>query len=181
LEDFEILILSDIDRVNNIKQFIEKLEKQHIKIIATATQEKESFGEKFAVRIDLLPLRDRSEDLENLSLNYLTQANRLFGTDTKIDNIEMDFSKNSISLRESIYRGVVFDSINENQLATLLEGFLLKQMDEITEYKELLEIFEIPLIKASRTKFKSQLQMSGALNINRNTLRKKINQYGLEE
>ena len=40
LEDFEILILSDIDRVNNIKQFIEKLEKYHIKLIATATQEK---------------------------------------------------------------------------------------------------------------------------------------------
>lgn len=181
LEDFEILILSDIDRVNNIKQFIEKLEKYHIKLIATATQEKESFGEKFAVRIDLLPLSEREEDLEILSQSYLQVANRLFGTDTNIDDIKLDFSKNSISLRESIYRGVIFDSINETQVETLLEGFLLKQMDERTEYKELLEIFEIPLIKASRTKYKSQLQMAGALNINRNTLRKKINQYGLEE
>jgi len=181
LEDFEILILSDIDRVNNIKQFIEKLEKYHIKLIATATQEKESFGEKFAVRIDLLPLSQREEDLEILSQSYLQVANRLFGTDTKIDDIKMDFSKNSISLRESIYRGVIFDSINEEQVATLLEGFLLKKMDEKSEYKELLEVFEIPLIKASRRKYKSQLQMAGALNINRNTLRKKINQYGLEE
>jgi DNA-binding NtrC family response regulator len=181
LEDFEILILSDIDRVNNIKQFIEKLEKHHVKLIATATQEKESFGEKFAVRIDLLPLSQRLEDLEVLSQSYLQVANRLFGTDVKINDIKLDFSKNSISLRESIFRGVVFDSINENQVITLLEGFLLKQMDERSEYKELLEIFEIPLIKASRIKYKSQLQMAGALNINRNTLRKKINQYGLEE
>ncbi len=181
LEDFEILILSDIDRVNNIKQFIEKLEKYHVKLIATATQEKESFGEKFAVRIDLLPLSGRKEDLQILSQSYLQEANRLFDTDTNIEDIEMDFSKNSISLRESIYRGVIFNSINEEQVATLLEGFLLKQMDDRSEYKELLEVFEIPLIKASRTKYKSQLQMAGALNINRNTLRKKINQYGLEE
>ncbi len=181
LEDFEILILSDIDRVNNIKQFIEKLEKYHVKLIATATHEKESFGEKFAVRIDLLPLSGRKEDLQILSQSYLQEANRLFDTDTNIEDIEMDFSKNSISLRESIYRGVIFNSINEDQVATLLEGFLLKQMDDRSEYKELLEVFEIPLIKASRTKYKSQLQMAGALNINRNTLRKKINQYGLEE
>lgn len=181
LEDFEILILSDIDRVNNVKQFIEKLEKHHVKLIATATQDKESFGEKFAVRIDLLPLSQRKEDLKILSQSYLQEANRLFDTDTNIEDIEMDFSKNSISLRESIYRGVIFNSINKDQVATLLEGFLLKQMDDKSKYKELLEVFEIPLIKASRTKYKSQLQMAGALNINRNTLRKKINQYGLEE
>jgi DNA-binding protein Fis len=93
----------------------------------------------------------------------------------------MDFSKNSISLRESIYRGVVFDSIDEKQVKSLLEGFLLKEMDKRAEYKDLLEIFEIPLIKASRAKYKSQLQMASALNINRNTLRKKINQYDLED
>ncbi len=181
LEDFDVLILSDIDKVNNIKQFIEKLEKNNIKLIATATQEKESFSEKFAVRIDLSPLSQRKEDLVVLSDSYLEEANQLFDTDVKIDNIKLDFSKNSITLKESIYRGVIFDSITNDQIAILLESFLLKQMDERSEYKELLEIFEIPLIKASRTKYKSQLQMAGALNINRNTLRKKINQYGLEE
>jgi len=181
LSDIEILIVSDIDKVSNIKQFIEKLEQYHIKIIATATSEKKSFSEKFAVRIDLSPLSQREEDLLKLSEIYLKDANRHFGTDVKIDVIDMDFSKNSISLRESIYRGVIFDSIDEKQLLTLLESFLLKQMDEKTEYKELLKVFEIPLIRASRTKFKSQLQMAKALNINRNTLRKKINQYNLEE
>jgi len=181
LSDFEILIVSDIDKISNIKQFIEKLEQYHIKIIATATHEKESFSEKFAVRIDLLPLSQRKEDLIRLSESYLDEANRHFGTDVKIDAIEMDFSRNSISLRESIYRGVIFDSIDKRQLLTLLESYLYKQMDDKTEYKELLEVFEIPLIKASRAKFKSQLQMAKALNINRNTLRKKINQYNLED
>jgi transcriptional regulator with PAS, ATPase and Fis domain len=181
LGEFEILIVSDIDKISNIRQFVEKLEQYHIKLIATATNEKESFSEKFAVRIDLLPLSQRKEDLVILSESYLSEANRHFGTDVKIDVIDMDFSKNSISLRESIYRGVIFDSIDEKQMFTLLEKFLFKQMDEKTEYKELLEIFEIPLINASRAKFKSQLQMAKALNINRNTLRKKINQYNLED
>ncbi len=181
LEDFETLIISDIDRANNIKQFVEKLEQHHVKVIATATQEKESFGDNFVVRIDLLPLSERLEDLEVISCEYLLRANKLFGADVKIENIEMDFSKNSLSLKESIYRGVLFDSVNEKQLSALLEKFLFKKMDKVYEYKDLLEIFEIPLIKASRRKFKSQLQMANALNINRNTLRKKINQYNLED
>ncbi len=181
LEDFETLIVSDIDRVNNVKQFVEKLEQHHIKLIATATQEKESFGENFVVRIDLLPLSERLEDLKVISCEYLLRANKLFSTDVAIENIEMDFSKNSLSLKESIYRGALLNSVNDEQLSVLLEKFLFKKMDKVYEYKDLLEIFEIPLIKASRKKFKSQLQMANALNINRNTLRKKINQYNLED
>jgi DNA-binding NtrC family response regulator len=181
LEEIESVIISDIDRANNIKQFIQTLEKHQIKLIATATQEKDSFIEKFAVRIDLLPLSQREEDLKLLSQSYLVEANELFCSDTKIEDIELDFSKNSISLRASIYRGVVFDAIGSEQISKLLESFLLKQMDDISEYKDLLEVFEVPLIKASRKKYKSQLQMATALNINRNTLRKKINQYNLED
>jgi DNA-binding NtrC family response regulator len=181
LEELESIIISDIDKANNIKQFIQTLEKHQIKLIATATQEKDSFIEKFAVRIDLLPLSQREDDLKLLSQNYLTEANNLFCADTKIEDIKLDFSKNSISLRASIYRGVVFDAIDNGQVSNLLEGFLLKQMNQTSQYKDLLEVFEIPLIKASRKKYKSQLQMASALNINRNTLRKKINQYNLED
>jgi DNA-binding NtrC family response regulator len=181
LEELESIVILDIDRVNNIKQFIQTLEKHQIKLIATATQEKDSFIEKFAVRIDLLPLSQRENDLALLSQNYLNEANRLFCADTKIEDIELDFSKNSISLRASIYRGVVFDIIDNEQISNLMEAFLLKQMNHVSEYKDLLEVFEVPLIKASRKKYKSQLQMAAALKINRNTLRKKINQYNLED
>lgn len=172
-------IISDIDKINNIRQFVEKLESNHIKIVATATKEKDSFSEKFAVRIDIEPLTKRKEDLIILSKYYLKEANKLFNADIKIDNIKVDISKNSTSLKESIYKYVVFESSNLKQVQILLENFLLKEMDKKSEYKDLLRIFEIPLIKASRTKYKSQLQMAQKLNINRNTLRKKINQYGL--
>ncbi len=172
-------IISDIDNVNNIKQFVEKLESNQIKIVATASNEKDSFSEKFAVRIDIEPLSKREADLKTLSINYLNEANNLFNTSVKIEDIKLDVSRNSSSLKESIYKGVIFESLNLEQVQTVLEKFLLKKMDEKSEYKELLEVFEIPLIKASREKYKSQLQMAQKLNINRNTLRKKINQYGL--
>lgn len=181
LEELERLIVTNIDQVNNIKQFIEKLEQHGVKLIATATQEKESFIEKFAVRIDLPPLSERPEDLQKLSELYLDEANALFDTSVSIDEVDMDISKNSISLKESIYRSVLVDSINKEQVLGLLEKFLYKEMQVHTEYKDLLEIFEVPLIQASRARFKSQLQMAQKLNINRNTLRKKINQYNLLE
>ncbi len=172
-------IISDIDKINNIKQFTQKLEANQIKIIATASNEKDSFSEKFAVRIDITPLSIREADLKSLSSCYLIEANKLFNANVKIEDIKLDISRNSNSLKESIYKGVVFESSNLEEVQTVLEKFLLKKMDKKSEYKDLLEIFEVPLICASRKKFKSQLQMAQKLNINRNTLRKKINQYGL--
>ncbi len=172
-------IINDIDKINNIRQFVEKLEANYIKIVATASSEKDSFSEKFAVRIDIEPLAKRNADAKVLSKYYLKEANKLFNTDIKIDDIKVDMSRNSISLKESIYKCVVFESLNLEQVQTLLENFLLKEMDKKSDYKDLLQIFETPLIKASRIKYKSQLQMAQKLNINRNTLRKKINQYGL--
>ncbi len=172
-------IISDIDNINNIKQFVEKLEANQIKVIATASNEKDSFSEKFAVRIDIEPLLKREADLNALSKFYLNEANNLFDLDVKIEEIKLDISRNSRSLKDSIYKGVIFESLNLEQIQTVLEIFLLKKMNEKSMYKDLLEIFEIPLIKASRKKYKSQLQMAQKLNINRNTLRKKINQYGL--
>ena len=72
-------------------------------------------------------------------------------------------------------------SINKEQMMDVLEQFLSKEIDKNSDYKTLLEIFEVPLLKAMRTKYKSQLQMANKLGINRNTLRKKMYQYALEE
>ncbi len=44
-------------------------------------------------------------------------------------------------------------------------------------YKRELELFEKALIVAGLEKYGSQLKLAQALGINRNTLRKKINEY----
>ena len=61
-----------------------------------------------------------------------------------------------------------------------LEQFILNKLKKEYNYKDLLEYFEIPLLKAAKKEYKSQLQMANKLQINRITLRKKIDQYSTE-
>ncbi len=181
VEKSESVIALNIDRVNNAKQFVEKLKSRYVKVVATARSEKSSFKDNFSVRIDLPPLSQRKEDLQALLELYLKEANTLFNTNISSKSIEIDLSKNAYSLKSSIYRSVILNSVNRDQILLLFENFLTKEIDNRCKYRELIELFEIPLIHASRKKFKSQLKMSQKLEINRNTLRKKINQYGLGE
>jgi len=179
----EVILVFNIDKAGNVAQLVEQLEEEGVKIIATARAEREIFQEKFLVKIDLLPLIERPEDTEVLVKDYMQQAQVLFKIQDDLDDdlIDVNLTNNSISLKESIYRSVLLNSINQKQIMGVIEQFLARELDERTDYKELLEIFEVPLLKATRKKYKSQLQMAAKLNINRNTLRKKMNQYGLEE
>jgi DNA-binding protein Fis len=58
-----------------------------------------------------------------------------------------------------------------------LEYFISKKLSEQCNYKYFLKLIEIPLLNMAKFKFKSQLQMANKLNLNRITLRKKIEQY----
>jgi DNA-binding protein Fis len=68
-------------------------------------------------------------------------------------------------------------SINEDDLENILYNFFIKKLKNQSTYKELLSIFEIPMLKAGQKVYKSQLQISNKLNINRITLRKKLDKY----
>ena len=65
--------------------------------------------------------------------------------------------------------------MSSEDMKTSLEDFIYNKLDEGYNYKDLLEIFEVPLLKASKKKYKSQLQMANNLQINRITLRKWCN------
>jgi DNA-binding NtrC family response regulator len=183
LSDEKEIVVYDIDKAGNVSQLLLRLEDLPVKIIATAKEEKELFDEKFLVKIDLPPLSKRPEDTEILVKDYIQKAKMLFRIEDDFDvqMIDVDVSQNSISLKESIYRSLLLGSINRTEMMSVLEQFLDKEIVDTTDYKSLLEIFEVPLLKAMRRRYKSQLQMASKLNINRNTLRKKMYQYGLEE
>ena len=183
LSDEKELIVYDVDKAGNVTQLITQLEALDIRIIATAEEEKMIFDEKFMVKIDLPPLSQRPEDTAILVEDYIQKAKALFRIDTDIDKalIHIDVTHNSISLKESIYRSLLISSIDRHQMMSVLEEFLSREIEKTTDYKALLEVFEVPLLKAMRTKYKSQLQMANHLGINRNTLRKKMYQYDLEE
>ncbi len=181
-KDKEIVVY-DIDKAGNVKQLLEQLQEKNIKIIATATEQKEIFAELFLVKIDLPPLLQRPEDTKVLITEYTQKAKILFNIKEHIDltQLDIDLSNNSISLKESIFRSILLNSIDQKEMMSLLEKFLSKKVEHTTDYKTLLEIFEVPLLKSMRKKYKSQLQMANKLGINRNTLRKKMYQYGLED
>ena len=55
-----------------------------------------------------------------------------------------------------------------------MENYLYNKLGSNSDYRENLYLYEVPLIKSGLKKFKSQLQLSDKLGLNRNTLRKKI-------
>ncbi len=175
IEQYNELIVTNIELVLNKKEFMKKLD--GIKIVATSTNILSGIEEQFAVKIDIPSLKDRPEDLEELKNVYLNEAEKIYDSKLDIKEIDIDLSKNGISLKKSIYKSVLLKSLNDQDMKNTFEYFIEKKLDEEKDYKSLLEFFEIPLLNAAKIKFKSQLKMATKLNINRITLRKKLEQY----
>jgi DNA-binding protein Fis len=68
----------------------------------------------------------------------------------------------------------LLQNIQENELIEIIENYLVDKLGSNNDYKNFLHLYEIPIIKAGLQRFKSQLQLSDKLGLNRNTLRKKI-------
>ena len=68
----------------------------------------------------------------------------------------------------------LLQDINDIELMSIMQNYLSNKLGSNNDYKNFLHLYEVPLIKAGLEKFKSQLQLSDKLGLNRNTLRKKI-------
>jgi len=179
LDSISEIIILDINKSTSCKYLIEQFEQKNVKIIATSTKINETLEEKFLVKIEVPPLKERVEDVEFLTNKYIKEAKKLFLIDEEFDNIDIDLSNNAISLKKSVFRAVLFNSLNKDDIMNILQDFFIKEFENTTNYKELLKIFEKPLLKAGERVFKSQLQMANNFDINRNTLRKKLQDNGL--
>jgi len=175
IDQYKELIITDIHQVLNKKEFLTNL--INIKIVATSKTLVQDIEEQFAIKVDISPLIERKEDLEEISNLYITDANEIYDSNVSLDSFEIDISENGNSLRKSIYKNTLLNSMSEEDISTALEKFIFTKLDENNTYKYFLKIIEIPLLNVAKTKFKSQLQMATKLNLNRITLRKKIEQY----
>ncbi len=177
LSEYQELIVLDIHTILNKKEFMEKL--SGLKIIATTLKIPSEIETQFAIKIDIPPLKERPEDLESLIEVYSKEAHSIYDVKERIyiDSDELDLSSNGKSLKKSIYKFVFMNSLNDDDMLKSFELFLEKKLEKESQYKELLKYFEIPLLKSAQKKFKSQLQMATNLNINRITLRKKLELY----
>jgi len=185
VENSSQLIIDGIENVELISKFFQAVQKYGTHVVAISSgnnisAECQSF---FSVSILLPPLHERPEDVKPLSKKFLQEACQLFGSSLPekfdLDMEHLDISKNAFSLRQSVYLQCLALRVGFNDILNLNEIYLLSKMETEKEniYKNELLLFEVPLIRAGMKKFKSQLKMSQAFGLNRNTLRKKINEW----
>jgi len=175
IDQYKELIITDIHQVLNKKEFL--LHLSSIKIVATSQTNVKDIEEQFAIKVDISPLKNRKEDLLAISQIYINSANEIYNSNISLSQIQTDISKNGISLKKSIYKNTLLNSMDDEDINTALEKFISNKLESENTYKYFLKVIEIPLLNVAKEKFKSQLQMATKLNLNRITLRKKIEQY----
>ena len=153
------------------------------RIIATALYQPKdkTVDELFGYIYNLPPLRERPEDVAALAEVFTQIAKDVLGVDdaTPVRIEELDLSQNSKSLKRSIYKSLVLKEIDECDIEKMMYRYFWENLEGNNDYKKFLYLFEKPLIQAGLHKYKSQLKLAGILGINRNTLRKKANEYDL--
>ncbi|MCF6200564.1 MAG: Fis family transcriptional regulator [Hydrogenimonas sp.] len=184
IENSDQIIIEDIDRVDSLSRVLQSVSKHKTKVIAI-TEDPSSIGpiiSLFSVRIELPPLSERREDILPLAMKFAKEAEVMFGEKGAKDFIpdieSVDLSRNAFSLRRSIFLQYFAENMVSEELMMLNQAYLLKRMDDSEDiYRRELFLYEVPLIRAGMKRYKSQLKMSQAFGLNRNTLRKKITEW----
>ncbi|MDR2638941.1 MAG: sigma 54-interacting transcriptional regulator [Helicobacteraceae bacterium] len=183
LERSDSLIIENFDRLAKI----DRLELEGKRIVATACGaiDQGVIDRYFGLTLRLPPLRERPGDIPELAQAFLEEAKAILMLDHDIDleALEADLSDNAHSLRRAIYSALLFDAISEKDLLTIMQRFLLARMrkgESLNIYRDYIYLYDKPVILAGFNEYRSQLKLANALGINRNTLRKKINELGLE-
>ncbi|BCD59786.1 MULTISPECIES: hypothetical protein [unclassified Nitratiruptor] len=164
--------IADLHNATDIRQIMERL-KEHT-IIALSEVSKSEYEEFFPVILQLPPLSERPEDFEELASFYTKQVQKELGLENfEPKNIPRQY--NAIELKREIFKEAILQTLSEEEMLLFMERFIEKKLP--MDYKELLYMFEIPLLKAAKRKFKSALAISKALGLNRATLTKKLKRY----
>jgi DNA-binding NtrC family response regulator len=172
------IIISSLENIPNIKKIFDIIKSKNIRIIATAKSlyNNEYIDNFFSVKFNIPPLRDRQEDIKPLVQKFTKEASLLFSTNEEFNmkDFKADLSANAVSLRRQVMVSYLLQDIKDTELIDIIYNYLLDKLGSNNDYKKFLYLYEVPLIKAGLSKFKSQLQLSDKLGLNRNTLRKKI-------
>ncbi len=172
------IIITNIDNSPNMKVLIDSIISNNVRVIATSKQilSNDYIDELFSVKFEIEPLSKRLEDVKLLIQRFSSEASSLFGENNNIviDNIEPDLSKNSHSLRRQVMINYLLQDIKDVELMNIVQNYIAPKLGSNNDYKSFLYLYEVPLIRAGLKKYKSQLQLSDRLGLNRNTLRKKI-------
>ncbi|BBG65366.1 hypothetical protein NNO_0663 [Hydrogenimonas sp.] len=185
IENSSQIIIDRLEKAESFGRLSQSIKKRGTKVVAIAEDISAlgSFESLFSVKIVLPPLQQRPEDVPMLAKKFAEEAKRMFAGDEngevfKPDLQNVDLSRNAFSLRQSVYLQYFAARMGREELMLLNETYLSSRMNEGEDiYRRELFLYEVPLIRAGMRAFKSQLKMSHAFGLNRNTLRKKITEW----
>jgi DNA-binding NtrC family response regulator len=142
-------------------------------LIATGSKplNKDLLKKYFTMDIELKPLREHPEDIEEFINLFKHQAKKELKIEKEITLNNPDISENLNSLKRQIYSMYLMPQKKE-EIFGLLERFY-ESLEEFS-YEEEINSFEKALFLAAKTKYKSKLQIAKNLKINRVTLTKKM-------
>jgi len=179
LDKHNELIIYNFEKIKNI----EKLNFEHKRIVAIANtlKEKKKCSEIFAF-IYKMPKLEEREDLSSLVLYFQKEIQKelMIEEEISLDITKLNLTQNIKSLKASIYKQLLLATFKKEDIQAFLYDYLFKEIEGNNAYREHLGLFEEPLIQAGLKKYKSQLKLAGVLGLNRNTLRKKIQEYDID-
>jgi len=181
LEEHDELIITDFERYPNPGA----LNFDGKRIVATANYvtNQQTIDALFAFIYQMPSLKERPGDVDYLATRFTQEALSTLMIDADPDtfsDMPLDLSKNSKSLKRSIYYTIIAQTMEKDAIQTAIYHYMLRRLEGNNGYREHIGLFEKPLIEAGLEKFGSQLKLSEVLGINRNTLRKKIHEHGID-
>ncbi len=181
LEQYDELIISDFEKISNQSA----LDFSNKRIIATANHMGNyTLIDKLFAFIYTMPiLQERPDDLKYLKEKFIKEAAHTLMLEERnihTDNLILNLTRNSKSLKKSIFLHLLKQSMQAKDIEDILYHYLHTHLNGNDAYREHLSLYEKPLIQAGLKKFGSQLKLSQILGINRNTLRKKIHEHHID-
>ena len=176
----DAIIIDKIQNITNIDLFLKWIDDNSIRVIAISNSDtlNQKLKDIFSINLEIPDLFKREKDTKLLVQKFSKEACETLDMEAvQNSKLIVNTSNNAHSLRKSIYFSYLFETIGEEEILMFLEKYLSEHLDGENTYKDLIYLFEVPLIKASTKKYKSQVQVAKNLGLNRITLRKKIDQH----
>ena len=176
----EAIIIDKINEITNIDLFLKWIDENAIRVIAISSTENlnQKLKDIFSINLEIPTLNKREEDTKALINKFSNEASSILEMPIiPQSKLIINISNNTHSLRKSIYFSYLFETIGEHEILMFLEKYISENLKGENSYKDLSYIFEVPLLKASTKKYKSQVQVAKHLGLNRITLRKKLEIY----
>ncbi len=176
----DAIIVDKLHEITNIDLFLKWIENNSIRVIAISNTENlnQKLKDIFSINLEIPNLTKREEDTKALVTKFSQEASSILEMPLiSQSKLIINTSTNTHSLRKSIYFSYLFETIGEHEILMFLEKYISENLKGENSYKDLSYIFEVPLLKASTKKYKSQVQVAKHLGLNRITLRKKLEIY----